>query len=107
MKESAEKELNSSNFKEFTKQGVTVIDFWAEWCGPCKIMSPIFDQVAKEMKGHAKFGKVDVDQENEIAQEYEIMSIPTILIMKDGEQVDRSVGVIDKEDLIEKIKENL
>src|SRR3989344_262562 len=90
-------EVKEKEFSDFIKKGVVVVDFWAEWCGPCKIMSPIFDEVAGEMKGKANFGKVDVDANQDLAQEYEVMSIPTTILFKNGEQSDRFVGVIDKE----------
>ena len=98
-------ELQEKEFEDFVKKGVVVVDFWAEWCGPCKIMGPIFDEVAGEMKGKAKFGKVDVDVNQDLAQEDEVMSIPTTILFKNGEQRDRFVGVIEKEELIEKIED--
>ena len=96
--------LKSKNFSEFVKKGTAVVDFWAVWCGPCKIMEPIFDEVAEELKGKVKFGKVNVDENSEIAQKFEVMSIPTLIIFKEGKQIDRVIGVIEKEDLIDKIK---
>ncbi len=97
--------LNSGNFDKFVKDDIVVIDFWAEWCGPCKIMSPTFEEVAKEFKGRAKFGKINVDDETELAQRYNVMSIPTLMFFRDGKQVDEAIGVISKESLIKKIKD--
>ena len=98
-------QLDGKTFEAFVKKGIAVVDFWAEWCGPCKIMSPIFEETAKELKGKIKFGKVNVDNNHEISQEYEVMSIPTMIFFKDGKYADRVVGVIEKEELIDKINE--
>jgi len=100
-------ELNASNFEEMTSKGTWVIDFWAEWCGPCKIMGPEFDKVAEELDGKVKFGKVDVDQEFELAQRFEVMSIPAMVIMRNGQEKDRTVGAIGKKDIISAINNSL
>lgn len=99
-------ELTEENFKSeiLDESGVAVVDFWAEWCGPCRMMGPIFDQVSEEMAGKAKFGKLNVDEAQTIAAEYGIMSIPTLVIFKDGDKVDQLVGVQDKDALIAKIQ---
>lgn len=91
----AVKNLNVSNFNEFinAKDKVILIDFWAEWCGPCKMMSPIVDQVAEEMPD-ILVGKVNVDEASELAMEYKVINIPTLLVFKNGQQVDKSVGAI-------------
>lgn len=98
-------ELNDDNFKSevLDHDGVAIVDFWAEWCGPCRMMGPIFEQVSEEAAGAAKFGKVNVD-EARVAAEYGIMSIPTLVIFKNGQKVDQLVGVQDKDALIAKIK---
>jgi len=81
-----------------------VVDFWAPWCGPCKIMGPIIEEVAKELEGKpAKIGKMNVDDNTETPAKYGIMSIPTIIIFKGGEPVEQLVGVQAKEKLIEKL----
>ena len=99
------KELDGDNFNAFVKSSdKTVVDFWAEWCGPCRIMAPVFDEVSEEMKDKAKFGKVDVDENSELTQRFQVMSIPTTIIFRDGQQADRFVGVVSKEELIERIK---
>ena len=98
-------ELDGKTFDDFIKKGIVVVDFWAAWCGPCKIMAPIFDEVAGEMKGKAKFGKVNVDEHNELAQQFDVMSIPTTIFFKDGEMADRDVGAMSKSELTKKIKD--
>jgi len=100
-------ELNFKNFDGFVKKGVAIIDFWAEWCGPCKMMEPVFEEVSKSMKGKVSFGKVNIDNNRELAERFQIMSIPTLLVFKDGEQVDRASGVISKEEMTKKIEEQL
>lgn len=97
--------LTSGNFDKFIKDDTVVVDFWAEWCGPCKMMDPIFEETAKELKGRAKFGKVNVDDETDLAQRFNVMSIPTLLFFRDGGQADRTIGLISKDGLIKKIKE--
>lgn len=83
-------ELNSKNFDKI-KKGTWIIDFYAEWCGPCKYMEPIFKRVAEKYKDF-NFARVDVDRNNELARKFEVMSIPTIIIMRDGKEIERSIG---------------
>ncbi|MEK6850812.1 MAG: thioredoxin [Nanoarchaeota archaeon] len=97
-------ELGGKNFDRQTKKGKWVVDFWASWCGPCKIMSPQFDAAAKELKGRVNFGKVNVDDNSEIANKFEIMSIPTTLFIQDGEVVHASVGAMNKSQILENIE---
>jgi len=86
-------ELTDSNFHEVVKSGgLVVVDCWAAWCAPCRMISPIIDELAKEYAGKILFGKLNVDLNRKIPMEYQIMSIPTILIFKDGKLVDRLVG---------------
>ena len=92
------KELTSRDFDSFIKKGNVVVDFWASWCAPCRILSPIVEELAKERKD-IKFGKVDADAESELTQKFRIMSIPTLLYFKDGEMVNRTSGAMPKEDL--------
>ena len=86
-------ELTDSNFHEIVKRGgLVVVDCWAAWCAPCRMISPIIDKLAKEYAGKILFGKLNVDLNPKIPVEYQIMSIPTILIFKDGKLVDRLIG---------------
>jgi len=86
-------EITDSNFYEIVKRGgLVVIDCWAAWCAPCRIVSPIIDELAKEYAGKVLFGKLNVDLNRKIPIEYQIMSIPTLLIFKDGRLVDRVIG---------------
>ena len=90
--------------KEVLEENKTVlVDFYADWCGPCKMIAPVIEAVAKEIE-HTKFVKINVDEAQEIAMEYNIMSIPTLLVIKEGKEVKRTVGLIDKTELMEIIK---
>ncbi|MFA5031146.1 MAG: thioredoxin [Patescibacteria group bacterium] len=86
------------------KNKPVLVDFWASWCGPCKMQGPIVDEVAKEMEGKAKVGKLEVDQNPGTAQQYQVMSIPTIVIFKGGKPVWNATGVQQKEKLISELK---
>ncbi len=94
--------ITSGNFEEeVLKSEVPVlVDFFATWCGPCKMMSPVVEEIAKEMEGKAKVYKVDTDEEQELAVKYGIMSIPTFIVFKNGKIVSTAVGMRDKEELI-------
>ena len=98
-------EFTDTNFEETALgNGVAVVDFWAEWCGPCRLISPIVDELSKEYEGKATIGKVNVDSNPEVSMKYGVRSIPTILILKDGEVVDKHVGTTTKANLEEKIQ---
>jgi thioredoxin 1 len=102
-------EISDSNFekKVIKSEKIFLIDFWAPWCGPCMMMSPIIDELAEEFQDKVEFGKVNVDENSEIASKYEIMSIPSIKIFKKGEIVSDFTGVQSKEALREELKKNL
>ena len=93
-------EITDKNFNDIISKNKTVlVDFWAEWCGPCRMISPIIEELANEYEGKAIIGKVDVDSNQESSVKYEVRSIPTIITFKDGKIVDRQVGAVPKETL--------
>ncbi|MEM2917205.1 MAG: thioredoxin [Candidatus Bathyarchaeia archaeon] len=98
--------VTDETFDEVVRQNPKmVVDFWASWCGPCQIMSPIIDELAEEYAGKITFGKLNVDENPLISERYGVMSIPTLLVMKNGEEVDRIVGAMPKERVKEKLQE--
>ncbi|MBQ1960360.1 MAG: thioredoxin [Akkermansia sp.] len=99
-------QITESNFEaEVLSSPVpVVVDFWATWCGPCKMISPIVDQVAKEVAGVAKVGKVNVDEASALATRYNIRSIPTLLFFKNGEVVDTIMGATSKDNILARLK---
>lgn len=94
-------DLNSENFESEVLQSKTpvLVDFWAQWCGPCKMLSPILDELAGEYQGKVKIGKVDVDTNQELSAQYSVMSIPTLLIFKGGKVQEQYVGLKGKPEL--------
>lgn len=102
-------EFTDANFQEtaMDKKGVAVVDFWAEWCGPCRMIGPIIEELAKDYEGKVTVGKLDVDQNPEVSMKFGVRSIPTILILRDGEVVDKQIGVTTKQALANKIEAQL
>ena len=101
-------ELTKANFGEIMKSDKPVlVDFWASWCGPCRMVSPIIDKIAEEYEGKITVGKVNVDDEGALAAEFAIVSIPTIIIFKDGKEVKKLVGVKSADDYADAIDEIL
>lgn len=101
-------ELNTENTKEFTNsQGVVLVDVWAPWCGPCKMISPIVDEISNDFYGKVKVGKLEADSNRDMVMEMGIRSIPTLIIYKDGQEVERSTGAINKQKLSEMLQNHL
>ena len=96
--------LTAQNFAHKTKNGVVLVDFWADWCMPCKMMAPILNEVAEATDGTATIYKLNVDEQQQVAAQYGIRSIPTMILFKDGKEVERIVGVKSKEAVIASIK---
>ncbi|MFZ5801270.1 MAG: thioredoxin [Candidatus Omnitrophota bacterium] len=101
--------LNDKNFKEEVLDAdlPVLVDFWADWCSPCKMLTPVIEEVAEEFAGRLKVAKLDIDAGKVTATKYGIMSIPTLIIFKGGKAVDQAVGALSKRDLVARIKENL
>ena len=102
-------EITDQNFQEVVLDSdkPVLVDFWATWCGPCRTVGPIIDELATELEGKAVIGKVNVDNNSESPQTYGIRSIPALLIFKDGELVDRLVGAVPKSQLVEKLEAHM
>jgi len=101
--------FTDSNFKKEALESTlpVIVDFWADWCGPCKMISPLIDELAKEYAGRIKIGKVDVDTNPSIASQYGVMSIPTLIFLKGGKVMSQVTGAQSKAALKQKIEENL
>jgi thioredoxin 1 len=102
-------ELTDGNFEQEieSSEGLAMVDFWAEWCGPCRLVGPVVAELAGEYEGRVKVGKLDVDSNRVTSQRYGIRSIPTILYFKDGELVDMVVGAVPKSHLEQKIQQHI
>ncbi len=92
--------LTKDNFDSVTSSGLVLVDFWATWCGPCRMQAPILEEFDKQMEGRVKVCKLDVDEVPSVAQRFGVMSIPTLIAFKDGNQIGKEVGVTSCEDLM-------
>ncbi|MFD0957826.1 thioredoxin [Paenibacillus chungangensis] len=95
--------MTKDNFTQSVQNGVTLVDFWAPWCGPCKMQLPIVEELSTELEGTATVGTINVDEQPELASQFGVMSIPTLILFKDGQPVDKMVGLQSKEALKSKI----
>ncbi|NQU42486.1 thioredoxin [bacterium] len=100
-------DITVENFDDRTGQGVVLIDFWASWCGPCRMQGPIVEKVAARLEGKATVGKCNVDENSQLASAFGVQSIPTLVILKDGQKVYQAAGVHPEEALVAKISEYL
>ena len=99
----AAEHLTEANFDSMIKEGVTLVDFFATWCGPCKMLSPIIEELAAQASGFSVY-KVDIDECEDLAMDYSVMSVPTLIIFKDGEEAERLIGVRSKADILSVLK---
>lgn len=98
-------QITDTNFEEYVNSGKPmVLDFWAEWCGPCRMVSPIIDELAQEYEGRVIIGKINVDENNDVVGQFGIRNIPTVIFFKDGKMVDKMVGAAPKDKFAAKIK---
>jgi thioredoxin 1 len=98
------KTLNNKNFKPLTRSGLVLVDFWAPWCGPCKIMGPVLNDLAESAGDDVTIGKLNVDHNQPIAAKYKVRSIPTLILLRDGQEIDRFVGVKSKKFLLAELQ---
>ena len=101
------KYLNDENFTQEISSGVTLVDFYADWCGPCRMMEPVIEELSKEMAGKAKIAKLDIEAAGQTTSTFNVTSIPTIILFKNGEEAERFVGVKSKDDLVRIIGKHL
>lgn len=97
-------ELTNGEFEEFVKEGIVLVDFFAEWCMPCLMIAPVIDELSVKFKGKIKFGKVDLDSNRDIAKKFDINSIPNLVLFKEGKPVEHFIGMISSEELEEKLR---
>ena len=99
--------LTKEGFDKATASGLAMVDFWASWCGPCKMLSPVVEEIADQFEGKALVGKVNVDEEPDLARQFGVMSIPTVVFLKNGVEFDRKVGVMPGQVFVDILNNNL
>jgi thioredoxin 1 len=97
--------LTDKNFLHQTRDKIVLVDFWAAWCAPCRIMSPVLNEVAQELNDQAHVGKVNIEQYQTLAQQFKVRSIPTLILLKDGKEINRFVGIKNKEFLLKHLNQ--
>ena len=100
-------ELTGNEFQDFTKKGLVLVDFFADWCMPCLIMAPIMEELGKKFRGKIKFGKIDVDENHNLSEKFHVRSIPNFVLFKDGKPIDQFIGSMPAEDFEEKLRKFL
>ena len=96
--------LTDDNFQQQTKNKVVLVDFWAVWCAPCRMMAPILNDVSSQLSGNSRVGKVDIEQYQSLAQKFKVKSIPTLILFKNGVEINRFVGLKSKDFLLQQIQ---
>ncbi len=106
MSSTAVKQLNKSDFDAAVERGITLLDFWAPWCAPCKAMAPVLEELADSLEGQVTIAiaKVNVDENPELATEFRVQSIPLLVLLKDGKEIDRAVGMLPTDGLLKMIE---
>lgn len=99
------KQLTQNNFKQHVSGGLILVDFWASWCGPCKVIGPILNEIAEEQQGKLRIGKVNVDNQQTLAAKYKVRNIPTLVLFKNGKEVKRFVGLKPKKTLVAEVEQ--
>ncbi|MCH9634624.1 MAG: Thioredoxin [Chlamydiae bacterium] len=100
------RKVSSADFKDTIQSGLTLVDFFAEWCAPCRMLVPVLEEIAEEKKGALKLCKVDIDQAQDITNEFQVTSVPTLILFKDGKEVNRTIGLKGADELRELISQS-
>jgi thioredoxin 1 len=98
--------LTDKNFQHQTKNKLVLVDFWASWCAPCRMMAPVLNEVAEELSGNSHIGKVNIEEYQSLAQKFQVRNIPTLILLKDGKEINRFVGMKSKDFLLEQIQKH-